>query len=42
MEKREAIERFAIKRPESVGVYGYGSGVFKQSNRSKGIYKWTL
>jgi hypothetical protein len=32
MEKREAIERFAIKRPESVGVYGYGSGVFKQSN----------
>ena len=32
MEKREAIEQFAAKRPESVSVYGYGSGVFKQSN----------
>ena len=32
MEKREAISKFALKRPESVGVYGYGSGVFKQSN----------
>lgn len=32
MEKREAIEKFAAKRPESVCVYGYGSGVFKQSN----------
>lgn len=32
MEKGEAIRKFALKRPESVGVYGYGSGVFKQSN----------
>lgn len=32
MEKREVIKKFALKRPESVGVYGYGSGVFKQSN----------
>lgn len=32
MEKREAITRFALKRPNSIGVYGYGSGVFKQSN----------
>lgn len=32
MEKRDVIEQFALKRPNSVGVYGYGSGVFKQSN----------
>lgn len=32
MEKEEAIIKFALKRPTSVGVYGYGSGVFKQSN----------
>lgn len=34
MEKEDAIRKFAIKRPASVGVYGYGSGVFKQSNTS--------
>lgn len=32
MEKEEAIRSFAEKRPEARGVYGYGSGVFKQSN----------
>lgn len=32
MEKNEAIQKFSLKRPESVAVYGYGSGVFKQSN----------
>lgn len=32
MEKHEVIKKFADKRPNSVGVYGYGSGVFKQSN----------
>ena len=32
MEKGEAISEFALKRPDSIGVYGYGSGVFKQSN----------
>ncbi len=31
MEKREIIESFANKRPEVLGAYGYGSGVFKQS-----------
>ena len=35
MEKREAISKFALKRPESVGVYGYGSGVFKQASSVK-------
>lgn len=35
MEKKEAIRQFAIQRPESRGVYGYGSGVFKQAS-SKG------
>lgn len=34
MEKEEAIREFAIKRPCALGVYGYGSGVFKQSNSS--------
>ncbi len=32
MEKREAISRFALHRPPAFGIYGYGSGVFKQSN----------
>ncbi len=32
MEKDEAIRSFANKRPEAVGIYGYGSGVFKQAN----------
>lgn len=36
MEKKEAILEFAEKRPFSVGVYGYGSGVFKQSNSTQG------
>lgn len=35
MNKEEAIKKFAEKRPESRGVYGYGSGVFKQAS-SKG------
>lgn len=35
MEKGEAISRFALKRPDSVGVYGYGSGVFKQTNTER-------
>lgn len=32
MEKYDVIKKFSDKRPDSVGVYGYGSGVFKQSN----------
>lgn len=35
MEKREAIEKFADSRPEARGVYGYGSGVFKQARRKE-------
>ena len=34
MEKEDAIREFALKRPSALGVYGYGSGVFKQSNAS--------
>lgn len=30
MDKDTAIRSFVDKRPESLGVYGYGSGVFKQ------------
>lgn len=30
MEKSEAIKKFADKRPSAIGIYGYGSGVFKQ------------
>lgn len=32
MNKEEAIRQFAIQRPESRGIYGYGSGVFKQAS----------
>ncbi len=32
MEKYDVIKKFSDKRPDSAGVYGYGSGVFKQSN----------
>ena len=35
MNKEEAIKKFALQRPESRAVYGYGSGVFKQAS-SKG------
>ena len=35
MNKEEAIRQFALHRPESRGIYGYGSGVFKQAS-SKG------
>lgn len=31
MEKKGVIEHFADNRPEAVGIYGYGSGVFKQA-----------
>lgn len=34
MNKEEAIRQFALHRPESRGVYGYGSGVFKQASSS--------
>lgn len=34
MNKEEAIRQFALQRPESRGVYGYGSGVFKQASSS--------
>ncbi len=30
MEKEQIITSFVNNRPESIGVYGYGSGVFKQ------------
>lgn len=32
MEKREIIQEFVDKRAETVGVFGYGSGVFKQES----------
>lgn len=35
MKKEEAIKQFALQRPDSRAVYGYGSGVFKQAS-SKG------
>ncbi|MDE5889307.1 MAG: phosphatidate cytidylyltransferase, partial [Bacilli bacterium] len=31
MEKEDIIARFSYRRPDSLGVYGYGSGVFKQA-----------
>lgn len=34
MEKKGIIEHFAYNRPESIGIYGYGSGVFKQETRT--------
>ncbi len=36
MEKRDVIEKFSSKRPEAVGVFGYGSGVFKQVRSDEG------
>lgn len=35
MVKEEAIRQFAMQRPESRSVYGYGSGVFKQASSVK-------
>lgn len=35
MIKEEAIRQFAMERPESRSVYGYGSGVFKQASSTK-------
>lgn len=32
MNKEEAIRKFSLQRPDSKGVYGYGSGVFKQTS----------
>lgn len=32
MKKEDVIEKFASKRPEALGIYGYGSGVFKQAS----------
>ena len=32
MNKEEAIKKFSLQRPYSKGVYGYGSGVFKQTS----------
>ena len=34
MNKEEAIRKFALQRPESRAIYGYGSGVFKQASSS--------
>ena len=34
MNKEEAIRKFALERPDSRGIYGYGSGVFKQASSS--------
>ncbi len=34
MEKKEAIQQFALQRPQSKAIYGYGSGVFKQDSNS--------
>lgn len=33
MDKSELIEQFSLHRPEAVGVYGYGSGVFRQETQ---------
>jgi hypothetical protein len=35
MIKEEAIRQFAMERPESRSVFGYGSGVFKQASSTK-------
>ncbi len=34
MNKEEVIKQFAVQRPESQGIYGYGSGIFKQASSS--------
>jgi len=31
MGKEEAIRQFTVDRPEARAIYGYGSGVFKQT-----------
>ncbi len=36
MEKKEVLEYFVAKRPEALGAYGYGSGVFKQTGYDEG------
>ena len=35
MDKEQAIKKFALQRPDARAVYGYGSGVFKQSAKGK-------
>lgn len=35
MDKEQAIKKFAVQRPDARAVYGYGSGVFKQSAKGK-------
>lgn len=35
MDKEQAIRKFALQRPESRAIYGYGSGVFQQSVKGK-------
>jgi len=37
MEKKNLIENFAFKRPNSVGIYGYGSGIFKQDRKESTV-----
>lgn len=34
MDKLDTIKRFANERPEAIGVYGYGSSVFKQATQN--------
>lgn len=35
MDKSQIITSFVLNRPEAVGIYGYGSGVFKQEGYSE-------
>ena len=34
MEKKDIVDQFVLSRPDAVGVFGYGSGVFKQESYS--------
>ena len=38
MEKKDIVDQFVLSRPDAVGVYGYGSGVFKQESYSDQLH----